>query len=115
MRDFKLTYSDTLGFDIDIKNGYPVYVDLENQTEDQRAAVAATIVQGTIPGQPNTGVDWSKLYDREDSYVDIYNDTSKLIKEVAGGNGVSGQTYVPVFIPKRGGTIEVKVIKGSIK
>lgn len=115
MRDFKVTFIADSGFDINIRNGYADYVDRENQTEDQRAAIGAIIIKGTIPAEPNFGVDWSRLYDKEESYVDIYNDICQVINTVAGGTGESGQGYIPLFEPDESGKINVKVLKGGIK
>lgn len=115
MRDFKVTFIDGNGFDINIRNGRPDYVDRENQTQDQRAAIGAVIIKGTIPAEPDFGVDWSRLYDKEESYIDIYNDICQVINTVAGGTGEAGESYIPLFDPDESGQIKVKVIKGSIK
>ena len=58
--------------DIDIIDGQPVYL-IDDQTNDQRAAVAAIQAKGTIPGMLDTGVDWAQLYvrDYQDGMVNI--------------------------------------------
>lgn len=113
MRDFKVSYND--GFDIDIVEGYPVYVDYENQTQDQRAAIGATIVKGTIPGNLDYGVDWAKLWDKEESVIDISNDVNQVVQDVAGGEGSAGSQYIPMFYPQESGEVQIQVIKGTMQ
>ena len=115
MRDFKLIYTDLQGFDIDIKNGQAVYVDEQGHTQDQRAAVGAAIIKGTIPGKRDLGVDWSQQLDRgvADTYVDMYNQASLMIQEVAGGDGQVNQGYIPLFLPEEDGTISLRVLRGT--
>lgn len=114
MRDLKLRYIPDVGFDIDIVDGYPEYVDYDNQTQDQRAAVGAVIEKGTIPGNLNFGVDWGKLYNKEDSLVDIDNDVKRTVAAVAGGTGEASESYIPLYIPQEDGSVQVTVMKGSI-
>lgn len=113
MRDFKLSYIDDVGFDIDIINGYPVYVGQVNQTQDQRAAVGATIVRGTMPGDLDLGVNWSALYEKETSLLDIDNDVKQMVQQVAGGSGQAGKGYIPLYIPSADGKVTVQVIRGG--
>jgi hypothetical protein len=114
MRDFKLQFIDEVGFDINIVNGYPEYVDYENQTQDQRAAIGAVFEKSTLPGHPEFGVDWGKLYDKENALVDIDNDVKQTVSTVAGGTGEASQTYLPLYEPQEDGSVKVIVMKGTI-
>ena len=114
MRDFKSQFIDEVGFDINIVNGYPEYVDHDNQTQDQRAAIGAVFEKGTLPGHLEFGVDWGKLYDKENALVDIDNDVKQTVSTVAGGTGEAAQTYLPLYEPQPDGSIKVNVIKGTI-
>ena len=54
MRDLALitpTEKTNWCLDFDIIDGYPRYVPTERNTQDQRAAVAAYMIRGTIPGK----------------------------------------------------------------
>ena len=113
MRDIKLTYSKDVGFDIDIIDGYPVYVDYENQTQDQRAAVGATIVKGTVPGSLEVGISWPDYFTQDISLLDIDNETRQMIDMVAGGTGQADSSYIPLYIPDEDtGQVNVTVVKG---
>lgn len=85
--------------DFDIIDGIPRFVPEERNTQDQRAAVAAYMFRGTIPGKPDLGIDWSGLYDAEfkESLVTIDNEVKQAIQEYAavpeGPNGM----YVPMY------------------
>lgn len=114
MRDLKLYYTEEQGFDINIVDGYPEDVDYENQTQDQRAAIGAVFEKGTLPGDLDVGVDWGRLYSKEDSMIDISNEVSAMVQRVAGGNGQADGTYLPIFVPDENGAVKVTVMKGSI-
>lgn len=116
MRDFKLIYTDLQGFDIDIKDGQAVYVDEKGHTQDQRAAVGAAIIKGTIPGKRDVGVDWSQQLDdgvANSAFVDMYNQASLMIQEVASGDGQVNQGYIPLFLPEEDGTVSLRVLRGT--
>lgn len=113
MRDVKLNYTEGVGFDIDIIDGMPEYVDYENQTEDQRAAIGAVIVQGTIPGALNIGVGWSRFFSQDKTLLDIDNEARQMINTVAGGTGQAGSSYSPLYIPKDK-SLSVVILKGEL-
>lgn len=99
--------------DFDIINGCPRYVPTDRNTQDQRAAVAAYMMRGTIPGKPELGIGWSELYqeDYEETLTVIDNEVKQAIQEYAavpeGPNGM----YVPVYDTKENG-IEIAIFQG---
>lgn len=99
--------------DFDVINGNPRYVPTDRNTQDQRAAVAAYMMRGTIPGKPEIGIGWSDLYqeDYEETLTVIDNEVKQAIQEYAavpeGPNGM----YVPVYDTKEGG-IELAIFQG---
>lgn len=112
MRDLKLFYAEDVGFDIDVDNdGYAVDMPSESESRDQRAALGAVFEKGTLPANPNFGVAWDALYDKEVSLVDIANDVQSCIQQVAGG-GNQSDAYYAMFIPNDEGRISVTVMKG---
>ncbi len=113
MRDLKLFYEEEIGFDIEIEDGYPVDVDKENQTADQRAAVGAIFVKGTLPGQPEFGVSWGELYTKEASLMAVSNEVQETVQSVSGGDGQASNVYMPLFVPTTDGKVSVTVVKGE--
>ena len=99
--------------DFDIVEGYPKYVPTERNTQDQRAAVAAYMFRGTIPGKPQLGIGWTELYqeDYTETLTIIDNEVKQAIQEYAaipeGPNGM----YVPVYQTKEEG-IEIAIYQG---
>lgn len=113
MRDLKLYYTEQEGFDINIVHGYPEYVDYENQSQDQRAAIGSVFEKGTLPGNLDVGVDWSALYQKESSLLDLYNDVQENINRVAGGDGSPGNMYIGYLVPNADGSVAATVVKGG--
>lgn len=83
--------------DIDIIDGYPVYVDYERNTQDQRAALSTYTIKGTIPGMPTEGIEWDLLYGQNATVLDIDNAIRQNIQKNAGIPGGATQTYIPVY------------------
>ena len=83
--------------DIDVVKGTPVYLQYPRNTQDQRAALAAYMVRGSIPGMPDTGVDWTSLYQQNTSILNIDNTIKQNIQNYAGTPGTATQTYTPVY------------------
>lgn len=110
MRDILLIYDENNIVDIDIVNGEPRYVLEEQNTQDQRAAVAAYMTKGTIPGMLDTGVDWSSLYSHDKSLIDIDNQIKRQITAFAVGN--TGTGFSPVYRSNKG-RLEVGVFKAG--
>lgn len=99
--------------DIDIIDGSPRYVPNDRNTQDQRAAVAAYMFRGSIPGKPELGIGWSDLYqeDYNETLTVIDNEVKQAIQEYAavpeGPNGM----YVPVYTTKEEG-VEIAIYQG---
>lgn len=117
MRDIKIIVPEDRtkagwNMDIDVINGYPVFLDYERNTQDQRAALAAYTVKGSIPGKPNVGVDWSLLYNQGATIVDIDNEIKRNIQEKASVVGTATQAYIPIYTKDDDG-IHVAVYQSS--
>ncbi len=117
MRDVVLIYptdtSDTSwNLDLDIIDGYPRYVSEENNTEDQRAAVAALIAKGSVPGNPNLGIDWSQAMGDNNSFLLIDNQIKQQIASLAAiGSEEQQVQYIPVFKKDENGGVGVQVYR----
>ena len=85
--------------DFDIIDGQPVYVPQDRNTQDQRAAVAAYMFRGTIPGKPDLGIDWSGLYNSEEreTLVEVDNEVKQAIQEYAAIPEGPNSMYVPLY------------------
>lgn len=102
MRDFKLIVpaepdKADWNLDIDIIAGAPVLLPYPRNNQDQRAAVAAYMVRGTIPGQPDTGIEWTELYEQNTTILNIDNSIKQNIQKYAGMPGTAVQNYTPVY------------------
>lgn len=115
MRDMLLLYTEDEGFDIDIKDGYPVDVERESQTGDQRAAIGAVFLKGSLPANQDFGVDWTALYDNDVTVMDVANEVQSTIQRVASSEGNVNNNYYPIFVPKDNGDVGVTVMKGAVR
>lgn len=115
MRDLKLFYDE--GFDIDVEaNGEPVYLEYESETTDQRAAVAVAIAKGTIPGNEDTGIDWSHLYESDESQgvMEIYSEAQQMINTCAGNEDAAAEQYIALLEKdEKTNNITIRTIKGG--
>lgn len=103
MRDFRLVVPadpDTASWnlDIDVIAGQAALLPYARNNQDQRASVATYMVRGTIPGKPDTGVNWTDLYNQNASILNIDNEIKQNIQQYAGVPGTAIQNYVPVYI-----------------
>ena len=100
--------------DFDIVNGVPKFVPEERNTQDQRAAVAAYMFRGTVPGKPELGIDWSALY--QDNYnetlITVDNEVKQAIQECAAVPEGPNTMYVPIYGTGKDGTIELAIYQG---
>lgn len=108
MRDFKLIVPadpDTVSWnlDIDIVSGVPSLLEYARNNQDQRAAVGAYTVKGTIPGKPDSGVEWSQLYQQNATILNVDNSIKQNMKALAGVPGTATQDYVPVYLKEDDG------------
>ena len=99
--------------DFDIVDGYPRYVPESRNTQDQRAAVAAYMTRGTIPGKPELGIGWSELYQEnyEETLISIDNEVKQAIQEYAAIPAGPDGMYVPVYDMKEEG-VEIAIYQG---
>lgn len=117
MRDIAVVYpenAEDAGWDIDIDiiDGYPKYVAQADNTQDQRAALAALMVRGTIPGARDIGVSWGKLLDGEGSLLTIDNEVRRQIASLAAiGNDQQVTQYLPVYMQNKKGGVDVNVYR----
>lgn len=105
--------SDEGGWDIDIDivNGTPRYVPSVKSTQDQRAALAALICKGTIPGMEDEGVAFGNLLDDENTLIDMNNQVQRQIQKYAAyGDEASLIQYIPMYTIK-GGTVSIAVYR----
>ena len=82
--------------DIDIIEGYPSLLFEEDNTKDQRASLAAYQSKGSIPGMRDSGVDWSGLYEKDISLIDIDNQAKQRIQEMGGATSYQSN-YTPLY------------------
>lgn len=103
MRDIVLIFPENTkdtswNLDIDIVDGEPRFVYEEDNTNDQRAAVAALLSKGSVPGNPNLGIDWSLLTTEGNSFLVVDNEIKQQIASLAGiGTDEKQVQYVPVY------------------
>lgn len=115
MRDLKLIMpiepSDWC-LDFDIINGQPGFVQHERNTQDQRAAIAAYMMRGSIPGMPNIGIGWSGLYDSDsETLISIDNEIKQAIQKYAGIPDGPNSNYVPLYETSEDG-IQLHILQG---
>lgn len=116
MRDLKLiTPTDpeaVWSLDFDIIDGRPQFVPYDRNTQDQRAAVAAYMSKGTVPGKPDLGINWAGLYSgSEETMINIDNEIKRAIQQYAGIPEGPNSTYVPLYEIKDG-KIQLGIFQG---
>ena len=104
-----ITHDDFL--DLEIEDGFPLYLPEDASNNDQRACVSAFMVQGTVPGALDTGVDWSMLMEGKESLIQLDNSIRRNIESNGGTYGTSYETYVPIYFNEAGNKLGVNVIK----
>lgn len=100
MRDIKI-YTDDNGrnLDINIVGGEPEWLESEATGMDQRAALAAFIALGTIPGKLQSGVDWGSLYTGGATYTDISNQIMQQVQNYVTADNPA-VSYFPFILPE---------------
>lgn len=96
--------------DINIREGYVELLPDMETTADQRAAVAAYIIKGTIPGAWDIGVDWSTLLEGNSSLTAANNNIRETIELCGGTDGTITGLYMPITVPSDKG-ITITVLK----
>lgn len=92
----------TWTLDFDFIDGVPRLVPAERNTQDQRAAISAYMIKGTVPGMTKLGIDWSQLYTQQSTLLNIDNSVKQNIQQYAGIPGSATQGYIPVYDSKDG-------------
>lgn len=114
MRDIVLRYpeeEEEWDYDIEVQGGYPVYVYQESNTSDQRAAIAAALSKGSVPGNTSLGIDWGNLLVGNSNLIVIDNQVKRLIQALAGEGTIDSITqYVPIY-KNNGGSIKATVYR----
>ena len=115
MRDFKLITSvdNSFSLDIDMIDGQADLVLEEQNTQDQRAAVAAYQAQGTIPGMENEGIRWQDLYTNDETLINIDNQVKQNIQNKVGGDGTLQGTYTPLYVRGSSAPISISIYKAG--
>ena len=119
MRDIVVIYPEDPNnkewdLDIDVVNGEPRYVTSDGNTQDQRAAVAALIGKGTIPGNLTLGTDWGAYLNDQVSMLVIDNEVKRMISQLAGSGANNAlRTYVPVYKKNDDGGMDIQVYKAQ--
>lgn len=116
MRDILLIMpseaTDEWNLDIDIVNGFPKFVPYERTTQDQRAALSAYTIKGTIPGKPNVGINWGRMYDaNENTLTSIDNEIKQAIQQNAAIPNGPNSMYTPVY-EQKDGSIQLTIYQG---
>lgn len=111
MKDVMLvTYDNYL--DLEIEDGEPLLLEDHIPNNDQRACVSAYMVQGTVPGAPDIGVDWSLVLDGKESFIQLDNSVRMNIEQNGGTYGTAVDSYVPIYLGRKDdGSLDVNVIK----
>lgn len=108
MRDWKIvTVDEGHGVDIDIIDGEPSYLDYEDQTYDQRAALACYAQKGCLPGDEEYGVSWSDQYNEDFTVTNLDNELKQQVAKYAGA-----KQYSLLEVPQNG-TIGVICLRGG--
>lgn len=115
MRDVRIiTPSDDSDWnlDIDLINGVPDYLDTDAQSNDQRAALAAATIKGTVPTLLGYGVSWGDVFTRTASIVQFGNEITQQIQEYANSTDAN-VSYSPLVVSSEEGVGAV-IYKGNI-
>lgn len=111
-----LTTSDNYNLDLNIFNGEPVFLAMEEQTDDQRAAIVAYKIEGSVPGALGDGIDWSNFYDGKGTLVDVNNEITQQVQSAVKNDlSNAGQNmYIPIYDKsEKDGQITIHIIKGG--
>lgn len=112
MRDYKVNIlKDNQGIDLDIVNGEPAYLDYESQTQDQRAALAAYTVKGTVPGALDYGVGWSQQFTQQNTVLQLNNEVQLAVQNEAVTPNSQGQTYNALLL-SHDGAVGAVIMRG---
>lgn len=116
MRDLKLIMptdpSTSWTLDFDVIDGFPQFVQYARNTQDQRAAVAAYTVQGSIPGKADIGINWGGLYEQDnETLVQIDNEIKQAIQQYTAVTDDPLGQYVPTY-KQSDGVMQLTILQG---
>lgn len=115
MRDIKLQVLQDYGLDVDIIDGEAEYLDYENQTSDQRAALSVYASKGTVPGALDYGISWSNEYTPQNTISQLNNEVQLQIQNEAGASEddiLSSSQYMGNIIASAG-SVGVIITRGA--
>lgn len=102
-------------FDVHIKNGDFELVPTEDNNMDQRAAISAFTVTGSVYGDREYGIDWSPFFAKDEGLVNVDNQIKKNIQQNAMpdfSNGVASM-YGIQYLPNKNGSMGMRIIRGD--
>lgn len=102
-------------FDFAISDGDFVLVPEEGNNMDQRAAISAFTVVGSIYGDKEYGIDWSPYFAKDTGLVNVDNQIKKNIQNNAMpdfSNGVASM-YGIQYIPSKNGSMSLRIVRGD--
>lgn len=102
-------------FDIKIVDGDFVFVPEETNNMDQRAAISAFVVVGSVYGDKTYGIDWSPYFAKDTGLVNVDNQIKKNIQQNAMpdfSEGVAAM-YGIQYIPNDKGSMGIRIVKGD--
>lgn len=98
--------------DINIVNGYPEMVHFEGNTQDQRAALSAVTMKGTIPGMLEEGISWGEMLQNQNNLVSLDNQVKQNVQKNAGSGDASKLvTYTPLYQQAEDGSVTVALYR----
>ena len=101
-------------FDIALADGDFVFVPTEDNNMDQRAAISAFTVIGSIYGDKDYGIDWSPYFAKETGLVNVDNQIKKNIQNNAMPDFADGvaSMYGVQYIPNKD-RMSLRIVKGD--
>ena len=102
-------------FYVKISDGDFLFVPEESNNMDQRAAISAFVVVGSVYGDKEYGIDWSPYFAKDTGLVNVDNQIKKNIQQNAMpdfSNGVASM-YGIQYIPTKNGSMSMRIIRGD--
>lgn len=116
IEEAKLTGQDPVWwtFDIALADGDFIFVPEESNNMDQRAAISAFTVIGSVYGDKEYGIDWSPYFAKETGLINVDNQIKKNIQENAMPDLAEGvaSMYGVQYIPNKD-KMSLRIVKGD--
>lgn len=105
-------------FDIDIIKGEACQLATEENNADQRAAISAFTEIGSIPGAPDTGIDWTPYLSPSKDIVNVDNQIKRAIQNNVEPNiskGI-GNMYGVKYLARdsEDARLGIQIIRGGV-